>query len=121
MTLVEFATLKHGPCTADPSAKTATEVLRESNLFSAAEMAAFEAREAEGLAKYGVVMREGWDHAETAALQEAMDLAVYCAASPRLRHLLSDLEFIMHDIGEALVLKEPEEANHPILAPCRGA
>lgn len=106
MNLVELATLKHGPCTVDPSAKTATELLRETEMFGVSQIKAFEARERFGLEKYGTSVREGWDGAEVAALQEVMDLAVYCAVSPRLKHLLSDLEFIMDDIQQAIEDKE---------------
>lgn len=102
MNLIELATLKHGPCTVEPSAKTATQLLRETKLFSVEEMQAFEAREAFGLEKYGASVREGWDGAEVAALQEVMDLAVYCAVSPHLRNLLPDIEFIMRDIQDAI-------------------
>jgi hypothetical protein len=125
MTLTELATLKHGPCTADPSAKTATQVLRESGLFSVEEMQAFEARERFGLEKYGASVRDGWDGAEVAALQEVMDLAVYCAVSPRLKHLLSYLECIMDDIQQAIEDKQQTAQEMAesltMLAPCRGA
>lgn len=121
MTLTELAILKHGPCTVDPSAKTATQILRESGLFSVEKIQAFEARERFGLEKYGASVREGWDGAEVAALQEVMDLAVYCAASPALRHLRSDIEFIMHEIIEVVDVKQEMAENFPILAPCRGA
>lgn len=121
MTLTELATLKHGPCTADPSAKTATQILRESGLFSVEEMQAFEARERFGLEKYGASVREGWPDAEVAALQEVMDLAVYCAASPRLRFLLKDIEFMLTDIRQAIAEKQKTAKDLPILAPCRGA
>lgn len=120
-TLTELATLKHGPCTADPSAKTATQLLRESGLFSAEEIQAFEARERFGLEKYGASVREGWDGAEVAALQEVMDLAVYCASSARLKHLLSDIEFIMGEIQEAINAEQEIAESLPILAPYRGA
>lgn len=121
MTLTELATLKHGPCTADPSAKTATQVLRESGLFSVEEMRAFEARERFGLEKYGTSLREGWEHAEAGALQEVMDLAVYCAASPHLRPLLGEVWAMMVRIRKALAGKQDAAESFPILAPCRGA
>lgn len=121
MNLTELATLKHGPCTVDQNAKTATELLRESGLFSVEEMRAFEARERFGLEKYGASVREGWGGAKVAALQEVMDLAVYCAVSPALRPLLSDIEFMMHEIQEAISVEQEIAESFPILAPCRGA